>query len=256
MSRLGKIKAAATSFLDQYKTESPATFAAASQAVGGLLILDGFVGIENPLGGNKRPGIFGSLIGIVVGLVMTLGFGLFAGLFGLNNMTAVTTATVTNVIQPNTSYNTNSNSQPTCTAQASYSVNGKEYLQTGLIGSSSICSLIAGQTIQINYDPNNPGSWGYEVETTKTILKIFPLVGIVILISSIITFIIRLLCIIFGWKLLKNGRTLAKALPPETNLSTIKNEVRQNFAKYLFGFGTGSGQIITPQTQPPTSNPI
>ncbi len=50
MFRLGKIKSATEGFLSQYETANPASYAAALQAVGGLLILDGFVGIDNPLG--------------------------------------------------------------------------------------------------------------------------------------------------------------------------------------------------------------
>lgn len=48
------IKGRAGQFLGNYKQQNPATFAAAQQAVGGLLILDGLVGIDNPLGGKKE----------------------------------------------------------------------------------------------------------------------------------------------------------------------------------------------------------
>lgn len=236
MSRLGKIKESAESFLNQYKTSSPATYAAAQQAVGGLLVLDGFVGIDSPFGQKKRSGILGSFIGIFVGIGLIIGMSFFINLTGLEKLTATTNATVTEVSQP-VRASTDNNSSSSCTLRAMYVVNGTEYNQTSSSGSSSACGLTVGQTVQIKYDPSNPGAWGYDTDTAKIIFKIFPIVGALIAISSLITFIIRLLSIIFGWKILKSGRALAKTLPPETDLTTIKNEIRQNFTKQLFGLG-------------------
>lgn len=250
------LKNQAEQFLGGYKQDNPTTFAAAQQAIGGLLILDGFIGIDNPLGGKKRNGIFGSLIGVVVGLVFVFGTGFIGNLFGINKLTATTTATVVSISQPS-STSTNSSSSASgrsCTPQAKYTVDDKEYTQTSSSGSSSACSLTAGQTININYDPSNPGAWAYDLSTVKTLLKIFPIVGVIAVMTSLFTFVIRLLSIIFGWKMLKSGRALAKSLPEGTNLSTIKNEIRQNFAKSIFGIA-GSSQTPTPtptDPQPPT----
>jgi hypothetical protein len=61
-------------------------------------------------------------------------------------------------------------------------------------------------------------------------------VGIFVLISSIGTFFIRLLSIIFGWKLLKDGRKNAANLPAETSLQTMINEIKQNFIASIFNF--------------------
>jgi hypothetical protein len=248
------IKNHAEQFLGNYKSQNPATFAAAQQAIGGLLILDGFVGIDNPLGGKKRSGVFGSLIGLVVGLVFLFGSGFFGNLFGINKLTATTTATVVSVSQP-TATSTDSNgstSGGSCTPQAKYTVNGKEYMQTSSSGSSSACSLTPGQTININYDPASPGAWAYDLNTVKTVLKIFPIVGAIVAVTSLVTFVIRLLSIIFGWKLLKSGRALAKTLPAGTDISTIKNEIEQNFAKSVFGMG-GNGQV--PAQSAPSQSP-
>jgi len=240
MLRLGKIKSAADSFLNKYKTENPASYAAAQQAVGGLLVIDGFIGIDNPFGKNKRSGIFGSVMGVIVGLLLLFGTSFMGNIFGINNLTATTTATVVEVTQPT---RTSSKSGSSCTPQATYTVNGKDYTQTSTSGSSSACALTAGQTIAINYDPNNPGAWAYDLQTAKTVLKIFPIAGAIVAMSSVWTFIVRLLSILFGWKLLKNGRALAKTLPAGTDLSTIKQEIKKNFAKYLFGLDP---ETVTP----------
>lgn len=250
MFRLGKIKSAAESFLSQYKMRSPASYAAAQQGVGGLLILDGFIGIDNPLGNKKRSGIFGTLIGIVVGLLFVFGTGFIGNLMGINKLTATTSAKVVGVSQPTTTTNSEGSSSSSCTAQAKYMVGGKEYTQAASSGSSSACSLTAGQTININYDPNSPGAWAYDLNTVKAVLKIFPFIGAIVAIISLFTFIIRLLSIIFGWKLLKNGRAMAKTLPAGTDLSAMINEIRQNFAQHLFSFASGNVQPPSQQSQP------
>ncbi len=252
MFRLGKVKSAAESFLAQYRTNNPATYAAAQQAVGGLLILDGFIGIDNPLGQKKRSGIFGSLVGIFLGIFFVFGIGFFGNLFGLNTLTATTTATVVGVTQQRSSSdisNKNSSSSSSCTVRARYTVNSKEYTQTATSGSSSACGLTEGQTIAINYDPNNPGAWAYDLKTIKLVISIFSIVGVFIAVSSLVTFVIRLLSILFGWKLLRSGRALAKTLPAGTDLSTIQNEIRLSFAKHLFGITGETIQSVVQQAQ-------
>jgi len=246
------IKNQAKQFLGNYKSDNPATFAAAQQAIGGLLILDGFVGIDNPLGQNKRSGIFGSLLGVFLGLAFIFSTGFIGNLFGVNKMTAETTATVVSISQPTVS--SGNSSGGSCTPRAKYTIDNKEYVQVSSSGSSSACSLTVGQTININYDPSNPGNWAYNLNAFKVVLKVFPIAGAVVAITSLFTFVIRLLSIIFGWKLLKSGRALAKTLPGGTDLSTIKNEVRQSFAKSIFGIGDGGGQPVTP-AQPPLQPP-
>jgi hypothetical protein len=231
------LKNEANSFLSQYKNENPTTYAAAQQSIGGLLILDGFVGIDNPFGGKRRPGIFGSLLGIVVGLIFVFMPVIFNGLSGFNKMTETTTATVVSV------QHSASQDGDSCTAVARYNVAGKDYNQNSSYGSSSFCSLTSGSTITINYNPDNPGSWGYDVKTISTYLKIFPFVGILAVISSLVTFVIRLLSIIFGWKLLKSGRALAKTLPAGTDYSTLKEEIRQNFVKRIFNLGNVNNSV-------------
>jgi hypothetical protein len=242
------LKNEANSFLSQYKNENPTTYAAAQQSIGGLLILDGFVGIDNPFGGKRRAGIFGSLLGVAVGLIFVFMPVIFNGLSGFNKMTATTSATVVSVQQ------SASQDGGSCTAVARYTVSGKEYNQNSSYGSGSLCSLTTGSTIAINYNPDNPGSWGYDVKTISTYIKIFPLFGIITVISSLVTFVIRLLSIIFGWKILKSGRALAKTLPAGTDYSTLKEEIRQNFLKRVFNFGNVNNAAPAPlpnNTQPP-----
>jgi hypothetical protein len=99
--------------------------------------------------------------------------------------------------------------------------------------------------VTINYNPNNPAAWAHDVASIKGFMSIFFWAGVVVLVASIVTFVIRLLSIIFGWKLLRKGRTLAATLPSDTSFGTIVNEIRQDFTKTLFNFGGGmTGGIL------------
>ncbi len=252
--RIGNLKKTANEFLAKYKSESPAAYAGAQQAIGGLLILDGFIGIDNPFGGKKRPGIFGTIIGIIVGIVFIFLPTIFGNLTGSNKMTASTTATVLSVSQnTQSSQNTNgSSSGSSCNASARYTVNGQTYSQNSSFGSSSTCGLTTGSTIDINYNPDQPGQWGYGVGTINSVLKVFPFVGVISILVGLVTFIIRLLSIIFGWKLLKEGKNLAKTLPAGTNLGTVIDQIKENFRQIVFSKGS-----VTPLTPPqPPATPM
>jgi hypothetical protein len=248
---LGNLKKDAQNYLNQYKSRDPASYAAAQQAIGGVLILDGFIGIDNPFGGKDRPGIFGSLVGIALGVVFLFAPTIFNHISGINDMTATTTATVVSVHQETSSSNDSGSS---CSATAKYTVDGKEYNQASSFGSGYFCPLTPGSTIPINYNPNNPGAWGYKIKTISSFVKIFAWVGLFAIVMSSFTFIVRLLSIIFGWKLLKSGRNLAKTLPPGTDLGTIISEVKSDFTKTLFNFG-GANMFAQPAPQPATPTP-
>ena len=240
---LGNLKNQAVSFLDQYKNQSPAAYAAAQQAIGGLLIFDGFFGIPHPFGGGKRPGIFGAAFGIVAGVVFLFIPTIFNTMSGINKMTATTNATIVSVSQPQSTTTDSNGSQHTstsCTAVATYTVDGKQYTQSSSFGSSGMCSLSQGELTQINYNPNSPGQWGTGVKAISSVVKLFFYAGIFVIISSFVLTVIRLLSIIFGWKLLKSGRKLAKTLPPGTDTSTSIREIENAFKTALFGFNASS----------------
>lgn len=224
----------AKGFLEQYEQKDPVSFSAAQQAIGGLLILDGFIGIDNPFGGKKRSGIFGTLGGIVFGIVFMFVPTFFGNVLGTNSMTATTNAVVV-AMTPQTSSSSSSGSA--CAATVRYSVAGKEYTQPSSFSSSSYCALAAGQTVSINYNPQSPGAWAYGAASMKGFFSVFFWVGLLAAIMSFVTFIIRLLSIIFGWKLLQSGRALAKTLPQGVSLGTLIEEIKQNFKGTLFNGG-------------------
>jgi hypothetical protein len=235
MKIFSTLKNQASGFLESYKAKGPASYAAAQQAIGAVLIADGFVGIDNPLGQKKRPGIFGTIIAIGMAIVFIFIPSFSGGMMKIDNMTAITEAKVVTV----------GSSGESCSLTVSYTVNGREYTKQSSMSSSNYCSLSEGESISINYDPANPGSWIYGAKMVKGFLSIFFWVGIFLLISSIITFFIRLFSIIFGLKLLMAGRKNAKALPPDTDWKTMIGEIRQNFTSSIFGFGGSQNNVMS-----------
>lgn len=239
---LGNLKKQAKDMLNQYKEKDTATYAAAQQAIGGLLVLDGLTGIDNPFAGKKRPGIFGSLGGILLGVVFMVMPTAIGKIAGTSAMTATTTATVVSVgipDQTNSSGSSSSSGGSTCSMVASYTVGSKEYRSQSTVSSSSNCGLSAGDQITINYNPDKPASWAYDMKTMDLFLKIFFFVGLFVVVASLVTFLIRLLSIIFGWKLLRSGRALAATLPQGTNLQTIVDQIKTDFVGKIFNFGGG-----------------
>ncbi|GEM_PF-467196 len=224
----------AKSFLKQYEQKDPVSFSAAQQAIGGLLIIDGFIGIDNPFQGKKRSGIFGTLVGIVVGIIFMLAPAFIGNMTGINAMTATTNAVVV-AMTPQLS--STSNGGNACALTVRYTIAGKEYTQPSSISSSSNCALTAGQTVPINYNPQQPGAWVYGAGSMGGFLALFFWSGLLVAIASFVTFIIRLLSIIFGWKLLRRGRALAKTLPQGVSLGTLIEEIKQNFTGTLFNGG-------------------
>src|ERR1035437_3441514 len=233
MKLFSSLKQRAIDFLEPYKTKEPATYAAAEQAIGAILITDGLFGINNPFGQKKRPGIFGTFSGMILGIIFMFVPTFIATMTGIDNMTAAVSATVVSVGDMVRS----SKGGGTCTLAVQYTVEGREYTKPSSMSSSEYCSLSEGQKITIKYDPANPSAWVYGAEKIKLFAYVFFGAGLLALISSIITFFIRLFSIIFGWKLLKDGRKNAAMLPPGTNLDTIINEIKQNFVSSIFSFG-------------------
>lgn len=240
------LKSKAQGFLKKYKEKDTATYAAAEQAIGGLLILDGFIGIDNPLGGKKRPGIFGTVIGFAIGIMFIFMPAIFGQISGTSKMTSTTTAKVVSVGSPQVSTTSNSNGSTStatsCSLTATYTVNGQSYTEISSSGSSSNCSQAAGNTISINYNPNSPSSWTgtSDAKSMKQASTIFMFAGILVAIVSFFTFLIRLFSIIFGWKLLKNGRALAATLPKGTSLDTVIEQIKKEFKTSLFNFSSAS----------------
>ncbi len=221
------LKKQAQGYLSQYKNENPEKYAAALQAIGGVLIADGLVGLENPFGSKKRSGIFGTLLAMGLSIVFMLVPVFLNRISGIDKLTEKTTATIQAV---------NRGADNSCSVTATYTVNGKSYTQNSSYSSSELCTLVQGSTAEIDYNPDNPGAWGYNTGTISFVINIFFFAGLAFLLSSLFTFTVRLLSIIFGWKLLREGRKLAASLPSgSADLSGLINDIKDSFKKVVFG---------------------
>lgn len=202
------------------------------------MIFDAVLGTPHPLSGRKRTGIFSNLAGVILGIIFILAPVLFKFL-PQAKMTAQTTGTIVSVSQPQVQTTTNSKGQQStsssCTVVAKYVVDGKSYSVQSASGSSSDCSLLAGNSINVNYNPNNPASWDNNVKTFKIIVKIAFWLGIVITVLSGIGFIVRLFVVWFGWRLIQRGRNLAKTLPNGGNLASMIQSIKDEFKNNIFG---------------------
>jgi hypothetical protein len=269
MFKFKDVKNKATSFLGNYEQKDPAMLAAAEQAVGGLLILDGIIGIDNPFGGKKRSGIFGSFIGVLLGIAFIVFGNLFFNLFGTQVLTADATGQITKIGAPQSHTDTdsdgNKSTSTTCGMTVTYTVDGKPYTRSTKTESGGNCNEAVGSNVAIKYNPTNPNDFdtASTVDTINTIKKFSPLIGIFILLVSLVTFIIRLLSIIFGWKILRHGRNLARTLPGGGDIGAQISQIRQEFKKTFFnGNGVVSaienavgGNAQQPPTTPPQTPP-
>ena len=226
------------SFIAKYESKDKATTAAAYQAIGGIMIFDAVIGTPHPLSGKKSTGIWGNLMGVFVGIIFIFAPVLFK-FTPQAKMTAKTTGTIVSVSQPQVQTTTNSKGQQStsssCTVVAKYVVDGKTYSVQSASGSSSNCSLVAGDTVNVNYNPNNPGSWDSNLNTLKTVVKIFFWAGIAVTILSGIGFIVRLFVVWFGWRLIQRGRSIAKTLPNGGNLASMIENIKSEFKNNIFG---------------------
>lgn len=248
MKLLSNLKKQATGFLEQYKQREPAQYAAAQQAIGGLLILDGFIGIDNPFAGNKRSGIFGTIGLMLFGALFMFVPTLFGNITGANKMTAQTNAQVVSVGAPQTTTDSDGDTSTTCGLTVKFTVDGKDYQGPASSNSSSNCNKQVGQNISIDYNPADPSQWMTDRQMMMSFLGIFFFVGLFILLTGVVTFFIRLLSIIFGWKLLMSGRRLAKTLPSGIDMGAMINDIKRDFTKIVFGFNDGAP--ATPVAQP------
>ena len=231
-----KIINKANTFLAKYENKSKASMAAAYEAIGGLIMLDAVFGMPHPLSGRKRSSILGTLTGILVGIAFLFAPTLYNH-SAQAKMTSQTTGTVVSISAPVTNTTTDKNgthTTTTCTLVAKYNVGGKDYNGTTASGTNSNCSQVAGNTINLYYNPNNPTSIDTSIGTLKTVVKIFFWVGVVIIITGTISFLFRLFAIWFGWKLFRRGRSIAKTLPNGGNLASMISSIKDEFKKNVF----------------------
>lgn len=245
----------AKSSVEKYKSANPYTYGRIQQVVGGILIAEGLVGLENPLDNKKsRPGILGSFVGIFFGLIFVV-----VGLVFINDA-KVDTKTTGTITQVNRS--TDSEGDTSCSLVATFEVNGRSYQSRSGYGSSGFCSNTVGQSVEVSYLASNPES-NYAGGSVSFMKWIFVGVGGLVSFVSLIQFALRSLSLFFGVKLYLSGRKLVRNNQPTPGDEGLIQEVKDQFqslvvnrsSSKLLSVLTGSKSLQPKAVAPPIIAP-
>ncbi len=227
----------ARSMVAEHDAADPHTAGRVRQVVGGTLVADGLVGLENPLNGRKsRPGILGALF--------LLGFGgLFVGGgLWISSSGADTDATAQGVITDvQRHYRSGSGSGTTCRLSAEFTVDGRRYIASSPVRSGGNCDKATGSSIEVRYSSANPAE--AEVGTRPLWFgMIFVAVGALIALAGLVTLAVRVFCIMLGVRLYLTGSRMVRESPPGTGDGGVVEEVR---SRLLALMNSGPGPATT-----------
>jgi hypothetical protein len=211
----------ARSMVAEHDAADPHTAGRVRQVVGGTLVADGLVGLENPLNGRKsRPGILGALF--------ILGFGgLFVGGgLWISSSGADTDATTQGVITDvQRQHRAGSGSSKTCSLAAEFTVDGRRYATRSRVSSGGNCDEATGSSIEVRYNSANPAE--AEIGTKPLWFgMIFVVVGALIALAGLVTLAVRAFCIMLGARLYLTGSRMVKESPAGIGDTGVVEEVR------------------------------
>lgn len=235
MSGIQELVNQARSTVSQYQTASPHTYGRIKQVVGGILVADGLVGLENPFDGRRtRPGILGSLAGLLAGVVVII-VGIIAPLITVKT-DATTTGTITAVERRST------DDGESCRVIARFEANNNAYsVKSSYL--SELCHYTSNGSIDIYYLSSDPSkhSVGQENDINPWI---FIGAGLVTVVISLGQATIRGLSLFFGVKLWLSGRKMVKSNPPVPGDDGMVSEVKRQFTALVTGRAK-SGSIFS-----------
>lgn len=229
--QIAKLKTGASDIVGRYEGGSPRTTGRVYQAVGGLLMADGLIGLKNPFNRSKsRPGIFGALVFFAIGVAVLIATPI---LMKIPEVDSVTIGSISRISEPRVDKDDGSS---TCSYYARYAVDGKQYTVNSRIGSSSTCNRQIGEPVEVQYLAATPSRGVLELGTQKAFRWGALAFGMLFLLIGIGTFLIRAITIFFGVKLFLRGRKLVKSSPPsENDDGSIVSEAKDAFMDMRFG---------------------
>lgn len=216
--------------LERYETSNPHTAGQVRATVGGVLLADGLVGLEDPFDNKKsRPGILGAAFMLLFAIpFIAVGFFISGSAADTD---AETTGTITYISAPQRS---SSDSGSTCSAEATFVVDGVTYTARTGVRSSGTCNDQVGESIKVRYNSANPAENSIGMSET-TFGAIFGGVGILVFLLALVTFAIRAASIFFGYRLLRSGRQMMKDNPKTADDAGAIAEARTAMVNLIKG---------------------
>ncbi len=250
-TRLKGLLGQARAMIAEHDATTPHTAGRVRQTIGGLLIADGLVGLENPLNGRKsRAGILGAALLLVFGVACV---GLSIWLMQRGPETdATTTGQVTAVEDVP--------SRDTCPIDATFTVDGQDYEVQSSSESSGNCDRAIGSPIEVSYDSTDPRV--NEIAGASRLLYFVLAFGVLYLVLGLVLFVIRAITIVVGARLYFAGRKQAAANPRTPEDSGAVDAVRKQFvglifartaqpgSRFLAGLGVGPDPADEPGLEP------
>lgn len=231
--QIARLKAGASDIVSKHEGGNPRTTGRVYQAVGGLLVADGLIGLENPFSRNKsRPGIFGAFVFFAVGVGILIATPLLVKIPDVDSMTV---GSISKISAPRVDKD-DEDGVGTCSYVARYAVDGKEYTVRSGYSSSSTCKSHIGEPVDVHYLAATPSRGVVSLGTQKAIRWGGIGFGSLFLMIGLVTFVIRAITLFFGIKLFLRGRRLVKSSPPsqEDDGSTVRR-AKEAFMEMRFG---------------------
>lgn len=182
----------------------------ASQALGGALLADGLVGLENPLRRrkDKNPGIVGALLVLAIGLALV--FPLASLLRGSHAYEGG--SLVDGVVSEVSVANRNGGSRSTCTLSVQYIVEGATYTVDSGSSSSSFCDD-QGVQVPVSYQPEQPAAGRPQFAEDEWVYRGVLFVGYALVALGCVCTLVRTAEILIGISLLYKGWRLVRRSP-------------------------------------------
>lgn len=227
ISKASNLVAQARAEVEKHESKDPYIAGRVRQVIGGALIADGLVGLENPFGRRSRPGILGALVFLGLGLVFVV-LGPIVMTRGVD-VDATATGHLTSVSAPD--------SDRTCSATATFEVDGRTYRAFSEGSSSGLCKRSVGEAIGVKYNSADPSQNRIGVSVFGIVGWIFLGVGLLFALIGLVLVSLRAGSIYFGWKLWRSGGRLVKANPPTPGADDIASRAKADFLRVLRGGG-------------------
>ena len=231
--QFARLKTGASDIVRKHEGGSPRTAGRVYQAIGGLLVADGLIGLQNPFSRNKaRPGIFGALVFCAVGAGVLIATPFLVKIPEVDSMTV---GSISRISEPRVSKD-DEDSVDTCSYDVRYAVDDKEYTVKSGFSSSTACKSHIGDPVDVHYLASTPSRGVVGIGIQKAIRWGGMGFGALFLLIGVVTFVIRAITLFFGVKLFLRGRRLVKTSPPsQDDDGSVVRAAKDAFMQMRFG---------------------